>query len=444
MDCEDLSELKPIIRGIVLMLGRETNQYEFEKQYREQEGEPFDTVLRKLNVDFYSFMRSIPDVIRVQQKAYGYALEVVTTEQTAHMKDLTINKFKIRRDQQNRVVKNSGFRYKNNGFTKPFNRPFQRKEAFNKPLERASVKPTATITSSRFSAISQLSKLRSRAADTLSELRPGLSRQNRPAIVPNHKASANGYVPKHVAAPKPNLLAAQKPSPAVKPLVAPNDVEIPNNIVVETKYKRPDGTVVVIGSGPSVRPNLPIVIYKQVDKVDKVDKAEKLNGFVDVQSKARRLQCEEKVSQTMQEDPQPVPPPEATDKVRGNIEMRYFNSKIAIVTKLNSWEESQKKLMAQIGSTTKPLVFYQPKNFTEVQKDLLRESQQRLGAMMNELVEERKKETRQELVKLDDQMKIDLKAYDESHLIKKGLLDLILRCRHFISFFSCRRVGAKI
>jgi hypothetical protein len=90
---EELREIKPIIRSILLALGRRATEREFRKEYFDVDGESFNEVLKKHRASsFYQFMRSIPDVCRVWQVGDEIYIERVSCEETSHMDQLTIVK----------------------------------------------------------------------------------------------------------------------------------------------------------------------------------------------------------------------------------------------------------------------------------------------------------------------------------------------------------------
>lgn len=90
---EALDDIKPIIRSILLALGRRATEIEFRREYFNIEGESFNTVLAKMRMTFFGFMRQIPDVCRVSKDFVGNIfIERVSSEETSHMDQLTIMK----------------------------------------------------------------------------------------------------------------------------------------------------------------------------------------------------------------------------------------------------------------------------------------------------------------------------------------------------------------
>lgn len=90
----EINELKPVIRSILLSLGREATVQEFFTGFRETEGCEFKEVLDKFNLSLCSFLKSIPDVCRVRKYGEEIYIERVSTEDSSHMDRLTILKKK--------------------------------------------------------------------------------------------------------------------------------------------------------------------------------------------------------------------------------------------------------------------------------------------------------------------------------------------------------------
>lgn len=90
---EELEDIKPIIRSILLALGRRATEIEFRRQYFEIEGQSFNAVLAQSRMTFFGFMSKIPDVCRVSKDFVGNIfIERVSSEETSHMDQLTIVK----------------------------------------------------------------------------------------------------------------------------------------------------------------------------------------------------------------------------------------------------------------------------------------------------------------------------------------------------------------
>lgn len=102
-DDDKLNEIKPLIRGILLALGRRTTEREFRKEYFENEGESFNVVLRRLNIGFVEFLKRMPDVCRVMRIGEDVVIDRVSTKESSHMDQLTI----VRKRKRNGL---NGFR----------------------------------------------------------------------------------------------------------------------------------------------------------------------------------------------------------------------------------------------------------------------------------------------------------------------------------------------
>lgn len=93
-----LEEAKPIIRSILLALGKTASEREFRKQYFDVEGESFNEFLRGFEMNFYQFMKCIPDACRVWKirsvEGEEVMIERVTTGLSDHMSSLTVLKKK--------------------------------------------------------------------------------------------------------------------------------------------------------------------------------------------------------------------------------------------------------------------------------------------------------------------------------------------------------------
>jgi hypothetical protein len=92
-----LADIKPIIRSILLALGRSASEREFRKEYFNQEGESFNEFLRGFGMNFYQFTRQIPDVckswrIRNAEGEEEVHIERVSSEASSHMDHLTVVK----------------------------------------------------------------------------------------------------------------------------------------------------------------------------------------------------------------------------------------------------------------------------------------------------------------------------------------------------------------
>ena len=90
----ELNEIKPLIRGILLSLGRQTTEKEFRREYFSSEEESFNVVLKRFGLRFFEFMRQLPDVCRVTRIGEDVWITRVSTEESSHMDNLTIVKKK--------------------------------------------------------------------------------------------------------------------------------------------------------------------------------------------------------------------------------------------------------------------------------------------------------------------------------------------------------------
>lgn len=75
-----------------MALGRRATEHEFLKEYYNQEGQSFKTVLQGTN--FAEFMRKLPDVCRIGWTGNEVYVERVSDENTRHMDKLTVVKKK--------------------------------------------------------------------------------------------------------------------------------------------------------------------------------------------------------------------------------------------------------------------------------------------------------------------------------------------------------------
>lgn len=95
---EKVAEAKPIIRSILLALGKRATEREFRREYFNNSGEIFNDFLLGLGLNFYQFMRTIPDVCQVWKantiEGNEVFVERVSTEESSHMDSLTIIKKK--------------------------------------------------------------------------------------------------------------------------------------------------------------------------------------------------------------------------------------------------------------------------------------------------------------------------------------------------------------
>lgn len=92
MEDEKIAEIKPLVRSILLALGRRASKIDFMKEYYSIEGEKFERLLKTLNLSFYEFMKLMPDVVRVQKIGEDVYVERVSDKKTQHMDHLTIER----------------------------------------------------------------------------------------------------------------------------------------------------------------------------------------------------------------------------------------------------------------------------------------------------------------------------------------------------------------
>lgn len=106
---ENTDELKPIIRSILLALGRRATEREFRSEYFNNEGESINTILQvglhmekirsllwnnhsfqqNLQMSLMDFLRTMPDVCRVFEMNGEIQIERVSTNESAHMDHMT-------------------------------------------------------------------------------------------------------------------------------------------------------------------------------------------------------------------------------------------------------------------------------------------------------------------------------------------------------------------
>ena len=91
---DNFDEIKPIIRSILIALGRRASEKEFRSEYYNMEGASFTNVLRRYNQTFMQFMSAMRDVCKVWTVADEIFVERVSTEDSRHMDCLTIVKRK--------------------------------------------------------------------------------------------------------------------------------------------------------------------------------------------------------------------------------------------------------------------------------------------------------------------------------------------------------------
>lgn len=91
----DIEELKPLIRSILLSLGRSATEREFRRAYTEIEGASFNEILKTYNSSFFQLVSRIPDVCRAHYNFDGEVfMQRVSTEDAAHLDALTIDRRK--------------------------------------------------------------------------------------------------------------------------------------------------------------------------------------------------------------------------------------------------------------------------------------------------------------------------------------------------------------
>lgn len=89
---KDFGETKPLIRSILLALGKRATEKEFRSEYFNIEGESFNVVLRKFQMGFCEMMSRIPDVCRIWRIGNEVLVERVSNKDSSHMDQLTIIK----------------------------------------------------------------------------------------------------------------------------------------------------------------------------------------------------------------------------------------------------------------------------------------------------------------------------------------------------------------
>lgn len=100
---DKLTEVKPVIRSILLALGKRATEKEFRREYYNNEGESFNKILFEFCSSFFQFMRSIPDVCRVYKintiDGDEIQIEHVSTVESSHMDALTVVNKKRKRSK---------------------------------------------------------------------------------------------------------------------------------------------------------------------------------------------------------------------------------------------------------------------------------------------------------------------------------------------------------
>ncbi|CAG9808637.1 unnamed protein product [Chironomus riparius] len=89
----DIKAIKAQIRSVLLSLGKTATEQEFRKAYYEIEGANFNEVLRELKINFHDLFLRIPDVGKIVYAYNQVFIQRVSNEATAHMENLTVNKY---------------------------------------------------------------------------------------------------------------------------------------------------------------------------------------------------------------------------------------------------------------------------------------------------------------------------------------------------------------
>lgn len=89
---EKLNDIKPVVRSILLSLGRCATVREFLTEFKNMEGIEFKTFLDNLGMNLHQFITSIPDVCCLKRSGEDIYIERVSTEDSKHMDRLTIVK----------------------------------------------------------------------------------------------------------------------------------------------------------------------------------------------------------------------------------------------------------------------------------------------------------------------------------------------------------------
>lgn len=87
-----IETLKPVIRSIIMALGRRATEREFRLEYNEVEGESFNKVLQKYKLSFFDFMKKLPDCCKIFNVGGELFVERVSNKDSSHMDRLTIKK----------------------------------------------------------------------------------------------------------------------------------------------------------------------------------------------------------------------------------------------------------------------------------------------------------------------------------------------------------------
>jgi hypothetical protein len=89
----DINSIKAQIRSVLLSLGKTATESEFRKAYYEIEGTSFNEVLRELKINFHDLFLRIPDVGKIVYAYNQVFIQRVSNDATAHMENLTVNKY---------------------------------------------------------------------------------------------------------------------------------------------------------------------------------------------------------------------------------------------------------------------------------------------------------------------------------------------------------------
>lgn len=80
-----MDDLKPMIRGVLLVSGQRVTEHEFCRAFYNTEGRSFQEIVRKNGKNFFDFMRSMPDTCKVMRIGDEVIVQKVSSEATVHI-----------------------------------------------------------------------------------------------------------------------------------------------------------------------------------------------------------------------------------------------------------------------------------------------------------------------------------------------------------------------
>lgn len=108
-------------------------EQEFRKAYYEVEGESFNVVLRQLNTNFNDLFLRIPDVAKIVYEYNQVFIQRISNEATAHMENLTIQKYSKNYRGPKLVTKNGAIKGANTSYRPQTSSERSTSTSYNKP-----------------------------------------------------------------------------------------------------------------------------------------------------------------------------------------------------------------------------------------------------------------------------------------------------------------------